>query len=108
MRPAAAASGCVFEELEGRQLLSTPHVHHEHHLHTLHHQAHLHRLHLHVLHREHLHRAHLHRLHHVHTLHKAHVLRTTVPKPLVLTALQRAEWPSIRDSVLASRPRVHL
>ena len=106
MKPTAAAPSVIFESLEGRQLLSTPHVHHEHHLHTLHHLAHLHRLHLHVLHRQHLHRAHLHRLHHLHTLHTAHVLNTTIPKPLVLTAQQRTDWPSIRESVLANRPRV--
>ena len=106
MKPAAAAAAqpVLIEALEDRQLLSTPHfLHHQHHNHTLHHQAHLH-----VLHRQHLHRAHLHRVHHLHTLHSAHFLRTTVPKPLVLTAEQRTNWPSIRDSVLASRPRVHL
>src|SRR4051812_11040830 len=104
MKPAAAAQSVTLEPLEGRQLLSTPHfLHHQHHEHTLHHQAHLH-----VLHRQHLHRAHLHRVHHLHTLHSAHFLRTTVPKPIVLTALQRSTWPTIRDSVLANRPRVHL
>jgi hypothetical protein len=97
MKPAAPADPCIlFEPLEGRALLSTPHfLHHQHHDHTLHHRAHLHR-------------AHLHRVHHLHTQHSAHFLRTTVPKPLVLTAEQRTNWPSIRDSVLANRPRVHL
>ena len=105
MKPAtaAAAQPVVIETLEDRQLLSTPHfLHHQHHNHTLHHQAHLH-----VLHRQHLHRAHLHRVHHLHTLHSAHFLRTTIPKPLVLTAEQRTDWPEIRESVLANRPRVH-
>jgi hypothetical protein len=103
MKPAAAAQMVLMEPLEDRQLLSTPHfVHHQHHEHTLHHQAHLH-----VLHRQHLHRAHLHRVHHLHTLHSAHFLRTTIPKPLVLTAEQRTNWPSIREEVLANRPRVH-
>src|SRR5689334_647830 len=95
MKPTATAQNVVFESLEARQFLTTT-PHHAHHVHTTHHMAHLH-----VLHREHFHR-----LHHLHTLHKAHVLNTTIPKPLVLTAQQRTDWASIRDSVLANRPRV--
>jgi hypothetical protein len=93
--------------------------HHKHHLHTLHHQhaSHVqrrqksHKHHLHTLHAAHVQRRqahHTHHLHVLHTQHRAHVLRTTVPEPLVLTAQQKNDWPSIRDQVLANRKRVKL
>jgi len=58
---------------------------------------------MHVLHREHLHRAHL---HHRHLLHKVHILHTTVPAPIVLTAQQRNDWADIREAFLANRKRI--
>jgi hypothetical protein len=124
-RPATSVP--LFEALEGRQCLSattagtdmlaTPAAaapaaatsgarHHAHHLHTLHHRHTLHSLHAaHVQRRE---AHHTHHVHALHTQHRAHVLRTTVPEPLVLTAQQRTDWPSIRDQVLANRKRVKL
>jgi len=101
---------------------ATPHQNHLHHLHVVHrehhhhlthlhalHRQHMHRLHLHVLHRQHLHRAHLHHNHHkhaLHTRHVQHVLNTTEPKPLHLTAQERNDWPEIRKQVLANQGRV--
>jgi hypothetical protein len=91
--------------------------HHKHHLHALHHQHELHverrqkthKHHLHTLHAAHVQRRQAHHRHHVHALHtehRAHVLRTTVPEPIVLTAQQRNDWATIRDEVLANRKRV--
>lgn len=86
------------EELESRQLFSTTlpgdlrhHVHLVHHQHTVHHLAHMHRL---------------HHLHFLHTQHRAHVLRSTVPAPIVLTAQQRTNWVGLRD--VFSQRRIHI
>jgi hypothetical protein len=42
----------------------------------------------------------------LHTLHVAHFLRSTHPKPLVLSAQQRNDWPDLRDTLLKNQPRV--
>ena len=48
-----------------------------------------------------------HTAHHVkHLAHEAHFLRTTVPAPLIMTAVERATWPTIRDSFLAHLKRI--
>lgn len=111
------ASVPLFEALETRECLSTSGAadavvpaaasprtrHHAHHLHTLHHR--------HTLQTAHVQRREAHHTHHVHFLHaqhRAHVLRTTVPAPLVLTAQEKNNWPSIRDEVLANRGRVKI
>ena len=94
-------SSMSLEELESRQLLSTTlpgdrepsrhHAHAMHHQHMIHHMAHMHRL---------------HHLHYLHTQHRAHVLRSTVPAPIVLTAQQRTNWVGLRD--VFSQRRIHI
>ena len=123
----------MIEPLEGRRLLSaegvgaleaaettTPAVtadpvvaaaaasrHHAHHVHTLHHQHELAVLRRQKSHEHHLHTVHVvHHDHFLHTQHRAHVLRTTVPEPIVLTAQDRNNWAGIRDQVLANRQRI--
>jgi hypothetical protein len=91
--------------------------HHTHHRHARHHQHALHekrrqkshKHHLHTLHAAHMVRRqahHRHHAHYLHTQHKAHVLRSTVPEPIVLTAQQRNDWAAIRDEFLANRKRI--
>jgi hypothetical protein len=81
--------------------------HHAHHVHTLHHQHELAVIRRQESHRHHLHTVHVvHHDHFLHTQHRAHVLRTTVPAPIVLTAQQRNDWATIRDEVMANRKRV--
>jgi hypothetical protein len=89
------------EELESRQLFnitlpgdrepSRHHAHAVHHQHMMHHMAHMHRM---------------HHLHFLHTQHRAHVLRSTVPAPIVLTAQQRTNWVGLRD--VFSQRRIHI
>jgi len=111
----------LFEVLEGRQCLSatvsaadvlvpaakvSSARHHAHHLHTLLHVHTQHSVHEANVQRREAH--HTHHVHFLHTQHRAHVLRTTVPEPLVLTAQQRNDWPSIRDEVLSNRRRIEI
>ena len=96
----------MVEALEDRRLLSGSR-HHVHHLHAVHHQHALHEQRRQESHRHHLHTVHaVHHDHFLHKQHQAHVLRTTVPEPIVLTAQQRNDWVTIRDQVLANRKRV--
>ena len=99
------------EPLEGRLLMAThaAHLAHEaHHDHLLHgtHTAH----HEHMLHGVHHTGAaarELHTLNHSnHLEHQAHILRTTVPAPLIMTAVERATWPTIRDEFMANLKRL--
>lgn len=89
------------------------HVKHEKHLAHLDHTAHQ----AHQEHQRHLahveavkrqaHRDHLRHVKHTrHLKHEAHVMNTTVPEPIVLTAQQRNDWVAIRDEVLANRKRI--
>lgn len=41
-----------------------------------------------------------------HLAHEAHFLRTTVPAPLIMTAVERSTWPTIRDEFLANLKRI--
>jgi hypothetical protein len=41
-----------------------------------------------------------------HEAHVAHFLRTTVPEPIILTAMERTNWPKIRDEFLANLKRI--
>ena len=111
------------ELLEGRVLFT--HAAHLHHLATVAHAAHLATVareahhaatlkHAATVAREAHHTAHLatvareaHTAKHVkHLAHQAHFLRTTVPAPLIMTAVQRATWPTIRDEFLANLKRI--
>jgi hypothetical protein len=100
---------------------ATPHQNHVNHLKHLAHDKHVnhdksvkHGTHLvtverqrhHRHHGAHVHRLHEHHVHHHHAMHRAHILRTTHPAPLVLTAQQRNDWATIREEVVANRPRV--
>ena len=82
------------ELLEGRVLFT--HAAHLHHLATVAHAAHLA-----TVARE------AHTAKHVkHLAHEAHFLRTTVPAPLIMTAVERATWPTIRAEFMAHLKRI--
>lgn len=104
------------ESLEGRVLFT--HAAHLHHLATVAHAHHVATLaHAATVAREAHHAATLahaatvareaHTAKHVkHLAHEAHFLRTTVPAPLIMTAVERATWPTIRDEFLANLKRI--
>jgi hypothetical protein len=92
------------ELLEGRVLFT--HAAHLHHLATVAHAAHLA-----TVAREAHHAATVareaHTAKHVkHLAHAAHFLRTTVPAPLIMGAVERATWPTIRAEFLANLKRI--
>jgi hypothetical protein len=107
-RIAAGGPRMELEPLENRLLMAT---HAAHVLHAAHHDHVLHGIHTshhaHTLHHSSAAARELRSANHLnHVNHEAHILRTTVPAPLIMTAEERSTWPTIRDEFLANLKRL--